>query len=189
MLTEWMMNELKWSCFSFITPLPENPSVSDCFTLLPCPTDASCIPQAHSCCVPPLPLYSNVLDSLDVWVLNSKSLAIAHPAREACRKCYSQGFCRVTGFWTCNVPSGISVTMATMQLLMPLTTMTLFLVLYSLTGIAPNTWCIFSHLIFQPLYEQSVIIVPIFQKRKPRLRGVCWLAQGQKISQRKGRKG
>ena len=189
MLTEWMMNELKWSCFSFITPLPENPSVSDCFTLLPCPTDASCIPQAHSCCVPPLPLYSNVLDSLDVWVLNSKSLAIAHPAREACRKCYSQGFCRVTGFWTCNVPSGISVTMATMQLLMPLTTMALFLVLYSLTGIAPNTWCIFSHLIFQPLYEQSVIIVPIFQKRKPRLRGVCWLAQGQKISQRKGRKG
>ena len=189
MLTEWMMNELKWSCFSFITPLPENPSVSDCFTLLPCPTDASCIPQAHSCCVPPLPLYSNVLDSLDVWVLNSKSLAIAHPAREACRKCYSQGFCRVTGFWTCNVPSGISVTMATMQLLMSLTTMTLFLVLYSLTGIAPNTWCIFSHLIFQPLYEQSVIIVPIFQKRKPRLRGVCWLAQGQKISQRKGRKG
>ena len=189
MLTEWMMNELKWSCFSFITPLPENPSVSDCFTLLPCPTDASCIPQAHSCCGPPLPLYSNVLDSLDVWVLNSKSLAIAHPAREACRTCYSQGFCRVTGFWTCNVPSGISVTMATMQLLMPLTTMTLFLVLYSLTGIAPNTWCIFSHLIFQPLYEQSVIIVPIFQKRKPRLRGVCWLAQGQKISQRKGRKG
>ena len=126
---------------------------------------------------------------LNVLTLAFKSLAIAHPAREACRKCYSQGFCRVTGFWTCNVPSGISVTMATMQLLMPLTTMTLFLVLYSLTGIAPNTWCIFSHLIFQPLYEQSVIIVPIFQKRKPRLRGVCWLAQGQKISQRKGRKG
>ena len=161
------MNELKWSCFSLITPLPEDPSVSDCFTLLPCPTEASCIPQAHSGCIPPPPS-SNVLDSLDVWVLNSKSLAIAHPARGACWQCYSQGFCKVTGFWTCNFPSRISVTMAAMQLLMPLTTMTLFLVLYSLTGTAPSAWCIFSHLIFQPLYEQSVIIVPIFQKRKPR---------------------
>lgn len=152
-------------------------------------TDAlPCIPQGHSCCVPP-PLWSNVLDPLDVWVLNSKSLAIAHPAREACWKCYSQGFCRVTGFWTCNFPSRISETRATMQLLMPLTTMTLFFVLYSLTGIVPSTWCIFSHLIFQPLYEQSAIIVPILQKRKPRLREVYWLAQGQKVSQRKGRRG
>lgn len=183
-----MMNELKWSCFSLITPLPEDPSVSDCFTLLPCPTEASCIPQAHSGCIPPPPS-SNVLDSLDVWVLNSKSLAIAHPARGACWQCYSQGFCKVTRFWTCNFPSRISVTMAAMQLLMPLTTMTLFLVLYSLTGTAPSAWCIFSHLIFQPLYEQSVIIVPIVQKRKPRLREVCWLVQGQKVSQRKGRRG
>ena len=135
---------MNWNeTFSFITPLPENPSVCDCFTLMPCPTDASCIPQAHSCCVPP-PLCSNVLDPLDVWILNSKSLAIAHPAREACWKCYSQGFCRVAGFWTCNFPSRISETMATMQLLMPLTITTLLRPLLSDWHCAEHLMCIFS---------------------------------------------
>lgn len=46
---------------------------------------------------------------------------------------------------------------------------------------------VFSHLIFQPLCKQSVIVIPIFQKRKLKLREVWWLALGQKVSQRKGR--
>lgn len=59
--------------FPSITPLPENPSVSDC--VIPCPTNASCISQAHSCYfILPPPLCSKGLNSLDVLVLNSKKV-------------------------------------------------------------------------------------------------------------------